>query len=63
MKKKLLQEKLMKVIPVRLNEELEKQITEVSTAVGESKQTVIRLAIKKGLKHALELLDDEQKKR
>lgn len=50
MKKKLLQEKLMKVTPIRLNENLDIEIASVAKAVGESKQTVIRLAIKEGLR-------------
>lgn len=50
MKKKLLQEKLMKVTPIRLNENLDIEIATVAKAVGESKQTVIRLAIKEGLR-------------
>lgn len=36
-----------------ISEEMEKQIAEVAKAVGESKQTVIRLAIKEGLRSVL----------
>ena len=36
-----------------ISEEMEKQIAEVAEAVGESKQTVIRLAIKEGLRSVL----------
>lgn len=43
----------MKVVPIRLNENLDNEITEVAEAVGESKQTVIRLAIKEGLRSVL----------
>lgn len=41
--------KLMIVQNIRISEETEKRIAEVSQAIGESKQTVIRLAIKEGL--------------
>lgn len=53
MKKNLLQGKLMKVTPIRLNENLDEEIAAVAKAVGESKQTVIRLAIKEGLRSVL----------
>ena len=53
MKKNLLHGKLMKVVPIRLNENLDNEIAEVAEAVGESKQTVIRLAIKEGLRSVL----------
>ena len=40
----------MKIQTIRISEETEKEIAAVAKAVGESKQTVIRLAIKEGLK-------------
>ena len=40
----------MKIQTIRISEEMEKEITTVAKAVGESKQTVIRLAIKEGLR-------------
>ena len=45
--------KLMIIKTIRISEEMEKQIAEVAEAVGESKQTVIRLAIKEGLRSVL----------
>lgn len=57
MKKNRLQGKLMKVTPIRLNENLDEEIAAVAKAVGESKQTVIRLAIKEGLRSVLAKFD------
>ena len=45
--------KLMIRQTICISEEMEKQIAEVAAAVGESKQTVIRLAIKEGLRSVL----------
>lgn len=45
--------KLMIRQTICISEEMEKQIAEVAKAVGESKQTVIRLAIKEGLRSVL----------
>lgn len=57
MKKNRLQGKLMKVTPIRLNENLDEEIAAVAKAVGESKQTVIRLVIKEGLRSVLAKFD------
>lgn len=46
--------KLMIIKTIRISEETERQIAETAKAVGESKQTVIRLAIKEGLGAVLE---------
>ena len=45
--------KLMIIKTIRISEEMEKEIAAVAKAVGESKQTVIRLAIKEGLRSVL----------
>lgn len=42
--------KLMIRQTICISEEMEKEIATVAKAVGESKQTVIRLAIKEGLR-------------
>ena len=61
MKKKLLQGKLMKITPIRLSEELDLSISKLAQEIGESKQTVIRLAIKEGLNAVRNKLAGEQK--
>ena len=45
--------KLMIIKTIRISEEMEQEIAAVAKAVGESKQTVIRLAIKEGLRSVL----------
>ena len=50
--------KLMIRQTICISEEMEKQIAEVAAAVGESKQTVIRLAIKEGLRSVLAKISD-----
>lgn len=49
MKKNLLQNKLMKVIPIRISENLEAELSKLAKEIGESKQTAIRLAIREGV--------------
>lgn len=49
MKKNFLQDKLMKIIPIRISEELEAEISRLAKEIGESKQTAIRLAIREGV--------------
>jgi len=45
--------KLMIIKTIRISAEMEQEIAAVAKAVGESKQTVIRLAIKEGLRSVL----------
>lgn len=49
MKKNLLQNKLMKVIPIRISEDLEAELSKLAKEIGESKQTAIRLALREGI--------------
>ena len=49
MKKNFLQSKLMKIIPIRISEELEAEISRLAEEIGESKQTAIRLALREGV--------------
>ena len=48
MKKNLLQNKLMKVIPIRISEDLEAELSKLAKEIGESKQTAIRLTLREG---------------
>ena len=41
--------KLMKILTIRLSEELEAEIAKLADEIGESKQTAIRLAIREGI--------------
>ena len=50
MKKNLLQNKLMKVIPIRISEDLEAELSKLAKEIGESKQTAIRLTLAKALR-------------
>lgn len=49
MKKNLLQNKLMKVIPIRISEDLEAELSKLAKEIGESKQTAIRLTLREGI--------------
>lgn len=49
MKKNLLQNKLMKVVPIRMSEDLEAELSKLAEEIGESKQTAIRLALREGV--------------
>ena len=50
--------KLMITQTIRISEDMESAIKEVANKIGESKQTVIRMAIKMGLKHLDEFLSE-----
>ena len=49
MKKNLLQNKLIKVVPIRISEDLEAELSKLAKEIGESKQTAIRLALREGI--------------
>lgn len=53
--------KLMITQTIRISEELEAEIKRVAQEIGESKQTVIRLAIKEGLNAVRNKLAGETK--
>ena len=53
--------KLMITQTIRISEELEAEIKRVAQEIGESKQTVIRLAIKEGLAVLKSKLTDNEK--
>ena len=53
--------KLMIRQTICISEEMEKDISKLAQEIGESKQTIIRLAIKEGLNAVRTKLADEQK--
>ena len=53
--------KLMITQTIRISEEMEKDISKLAQEIGESKQTVIRLAIKEGLNAVRNKLAGETK--